>query len=138
MTTVVSLGLKSKSCSLKVPVMTDNTLTRATSFVNIYAFGDINSIILWHVRLIQLICIFNNYLKKTCWKYFLPSWKTDLKTSIVSYNFSVSPSSKSSSELNLALMFFHTFSACLCFHQELSIIRYKDFMLFGFTYPNSR
>ena len=73
-TTVVYFWLKSKIYSKKVPLMTDNTLTGSPSFISIYAFRDINSIILQHLYLIQLIYT-NIHLRKPVDSICCHYWK---------------------------------------------------------------
>ena len=58
----------------KVPVMTNNTPTRAASFISFYAFWDINSIIFQHLYLTQLIFT-NNHLRKRVDSIFCRHWK---------------------------------------------------------------
>ena len=56
--------LKSNIYPERVPVMTNNTLTQDVSFIKIFTFWDINSIILQNLYLSQLICT-NNHLRKS-------------------------------------------------------------------------
>ena len=56
--------LKSNLYPEREPVMTNNTLTQDVSFIKIFTFWDINSIILQNLYLSQLICT-NNHLRKS-------------------------------------------------------------------------
>ena len=59
--------LTSKIYLEKLPVITDNTLAWAISFISVYVFWNINFVILWHLYLMKLICK-NIHLFKHFWK----------------------------------------------------------------------
>ena len=48
--------MKSKIFPEKVPAMKNDALTSAINFISTYPFWDINTIILQHLHLTQLIC----------------------------------------------------------------------------------
>lgn len=88
--------LISKISLKKVPVMTNNTLTWADSFIDIYAFWDIISII--HQQLFPTQLIYTNMHLKKC-MYSMSS------IIIILCNPSIFFKGKSSSELNLIFFF---------------------------------
>ena len=56
MTTIAYYWLKFKVYLEKIPVMTNNTIQRSISFISIYAFWVIKSIILWYLYPTRLNC----------------------------------------------------------------------------------